>query len=74
MNDFTIEELFMIRSLINSNDPKLLTSSEKAILVQSKIQSMIDNYCDAHDWEDDGSLMACCKKCGKLDRYFDVAH
>lgn len=69
MNDFTIEELFMIRSLINSNDPKLLTSSEKAILVQSKIQSMIDNYCE-HDFADGcshcaGLVPIACVHCDK---------
>lgn len=46
MNDFTIEELFIIRSLINSNNPELLTSSAKVMLVQSKVQSMIDDYCE----------------------------
>ena len=46
MSDFTKEELKIIRNLINNLDEKMLTWSESVILVQSKIQSMIDNYCE----------------------------
>lgn len=50
MNDFTKRELEIIRNLINNLDEKMLTWSEEVILVQSKIQWMIDNYCE-HEWE-----------------------
>jgi predicted nucleic acid-binding Zn-ribbon protein len=45
MNEFTKRELEIIRKLINNLDEKMLTSSQEIILIQSKIQSMIDNYC-----------------------------
>ncbi len=50
MNDFTKEELILIRYLINNMDETRLTHSKPLILVQSKIQSLIDNYCE-HEWE-----------------------
>ena len=45
MNDFTKEELAVLKHSLNTNvdgykDPGLL----------NKLQSMIDNYCD-HEWE-----------------------
>ena len=46
MNNFTKEELQHIRFLINNMNVHLLTADKAYILVQSKIQSMIDNYCD----------------------------
>lgn len=46
MNDFTKKELKIIRMLINSTDEKVLTESDEIIMVQSKIQSMIENYCE----------------------------
>ena len=49
MNDFTQEELKLIRKLINNMDEKVLTESNEIMIVQSKIQSMIDYYCD-HEW------------------------
>lgn len=65
MNDFTKGELETIRYLINNMDEKILTQSEHVILVQSKIQSMIDNYCE-HDCK--ATIWICqvtaCSKCG----------
>lgn len=60
MNDFTKEELKIIRMLINSTDEKVLTKSEEIIIVQSKIQSMIDNF-DAQVIE-----VWHCEKCGHV--------
>jgi len=68
MSDFTKEELQHIRFLINNMNAHLLTADKAYILVQSKIQSMIDNYCEpenkakAHEW----STKYTCMKCGEL--------
>jgi hypothetical protein len=67
MNDFTKEELKIIRNLINNLDEKMLTWNDEVILVQSKLQSMIDNYCE-HQWvfyiSPYGNVVRC-SKCNK---------
>lgn len=66
MTDFTLAELLIIRALINSTDEKMLTASEQIMMVQSKIQWMIDNDCD-HEWHD--AMHQRCSKCFETQEY-----
>lgn len=68
MNDFTKDELIIIRKLINSTDEKIITESDEIMIVQSKIQNMIDNYCDQtpaceHKWLNMAYAYMQCEKC-----------
>ena len=60
MNDFTKEEL---EELLDNIDQSLITVGEQAEIILSKLQSMIDNYCE-HEIEVDYSPYGLCKKCG----------
>jgi hypothetical protein len=76
MNDFTKEELLnlyiMCCSWVCNLQDRLEYTDQAAICLQDKLKAMIDNYCDKHDFRDDGSLLCACTKCGKLMRYIDA--
>ncbi len=71
MNDLTKEELQTIQELIAWGDDAYDPPSERIKLVQEKVQSMIDNYCDH---ESDGICYLSyppqyrCNKCCKYYR------
>ena len=70
MNDFNKEELQIIRFLINNTKNYLLTSVKEFVEVQSKIQCMIDSYCDEDienmcDHETDAPRQYNCNVCIK---------
>lgn len=67
LNTFTKEELEIIRTLINNTDEKALTSSEEIMVVQSKIQCLIDNYCEHKPrWERPDHVICYCSVCKKI--------
>lgn len=61
MNDFTKEELKYLHELISSISIAGHPIDDEAL--ESKIQSMIDSYCE-HEIEIDYSPYGLCKNCG----------
>lgn len=45
-NDFTQEELIVIKALINNSSPEVLQSYENINVLNYKIQRLIDEYTD----------------------------
>ena len=65
MNDFTKEELIMLKRLTLQHVNQFRQNSD-CIELMSKIQSMIDNYCEHDSAINIGEAPMICKKCGKV--------
>jgi hypothetical protein len=65
MNDFTKEELIQIYNFIERNK-QYSYNDMRFKIIEEKLQSMIDNYCD-HEWQEDLHHLdiELCSKCGK---------
>lgn len=62
MNDFTKEELQLIKSLITTQ-PEVGTHIEGLGKLMVKLQSLTENYCDHKDGETIYTRTAICSKC-----------
>ena len=63
MNDFTKEELEIMRRYLQKEQP---TPPESHINLLWKIQSIIDNYCE-HEWRE--GMCEVCNKCNAMREY-----
>jgi hypothetical protein len=70
MNDFTKDELedliFCVKDHTNYQGDSIHNN------LSEKLQAMIDNYCDNHDWERYGNTeITYCSKCNKFENRCD---
>lgn len=66
MNDFTKEELIQIYNFIERNKQDSYDDMRFKI-IEEKLQSMIDNYCD-HDYRHTNEVHFKCKNCGVREK------
>jgi hypothetical protein len=73
MIEFTKGELLNILRLINSYEMVLthhdMTFHKDEIILQNKLQSMIDNYCEHEFYACGQNAFPICYKCGLIPRF-----